>query len=59
MACPASNFPDIDITGIATAYGLPATQVTSLAQLTTAVKVALAGDGPRLIEVPQQRLSST
>ena len=56
---PGLELPDIDITGIATAYGIPATQVTSLAQLTTAVKDALAGDGPRLIEVPQQRLSST
>ena len=56
---PGLELPDIDITGIATAYGIPATQVTSLAQLTTTVKDALAGDGPRLIEVPQERLSST
>ena len=56
---PGLELPDIDITGIATAYGIPATQFTSLAQLTTAVRAALAGDGPRLIEVPQQRLSST
>jgi len=56
---PGLELPDIDITGIATAYGIPATQVTSLAQLTTAVRAALAGDGPRLIEVPQQWLSST
>ena len=49
---PGLELPDIDITGIATAYGIPATQVTSLAQLTTAVKGAPAGDGPRLIEVP-------
>lgn len=56
---PGLELPDIDITGIATAYGIPATQVTTLAQLTTAVKDALAGDGPRLIEVPQQRLDST
>jgi benzoylformate decarboxylase len=56
---PGLELPGIDITGIATAYGIPATQVTSLAQLTTAVKDALAGDGPRLIEVPQQRLPST
>ena len=56
---PGLELPDIDITGIAAAYAIPATQVTSLAQLTTAVKDALAGDGPRLIEVPQQWLSST
>ena len=50
---PGLELPDIDITGIATAYGIPAKQVTSLAQLTTAVKKdALVGDGPRLIEVP-------
>ena len=56
---PGLELPHIDITGIATAYGIPATQVTSLAQLTTTVKDALAGDGPRLIEVSQERLSST
>ena len=56
---PGLELPDIDITGIATAYGIPATQVTSLAQLTTAVRDALAGDSPHLIEVPQQRLDST
>jgi benzoylformate decarboxylase len=55
---PGLELPDIDITGIATAYGIPATQVTSLGQLTTTVKDALAGDGPCLIEVPQQRLPS-
>ena len=56
---PGLELPDIDITGIAAAYGIAATQVTSLSQLTTTVKDALAGDRPHLIEVPQQRLPST
>jgi benzoylformate decarboxylase len=51
---PGLELPDIDITGIATAYAIPATQVTSLAELTAAVQEALACDGPRLVEVPQQ-----
>lgn len=53
---PGLDLPDIDITGIASGYGIPTTQVTSLTQLTAVVKEALSYDGPRLIEVPQQRL---
>lgn len=53
---PALDLPDIDITDIAAGYGVPATRATSLTQLTTAVKEALSDDGPRLVEVPQQRL---
>jgi len=56
QAVPGLDLPDMDISGIAAGYGIPATEVTSLAQLTAVVKEALTCDGPRLIEVPQQRL---
>ncbi len=54
---PALDIPGIDITGIASAYGIPATRADTLADLTHQVTEGLAGDGPRLIEVQQQRLS--
>lgn len=53
---PALDLPDIDLTDIAGGYGIPTTQVTSLGELTTTVTEALADDGPRLVEVPQQPL---
>ena len=53
---PALDLPDIDLTDIAGGYGIPTTQVTSLGELTTPVTEALADDGPRLVEVPQQPL---
>jgi benzoylformate decarboxylase len=56
---PGLDLPDIDVTGIAAAYGVPAIRVDSLTELTTAVKAALSSDGPRLIEVPQQPLSAS
>ena len=53
---PALDLPDIDLADIAGGYGIPTTQVTSLGELTTTVRGALADDGPRLVEVPQQRV---
>ncbi|WP_327134827.1 benzoylformate decarboxylase [Streptomyces sp. NBC_01343] len=53
---PGLELPGVDVTGIASAYGIPATRVDTLAGLTGAVKDALATDEPRLIEVPQQPL---
>ncbi|MBN9113576.1 MAG: benzoylformate decarboxylase [Pseudonocardia sp.] len=55
---PGLELPDIDITGIAEGYGIPATRVVSLSQLTTDVEAALSGDGPHLVEVPQQRATT-
>ncbi len=39
---------------MATAYGIAATRVTTLADLTHTVRAALAGTEPCLIEIPQQ-----
>ena len=47
------------VTGIATAYGVPATRVERLSDLTAEVKAALSSDGPRLIEVPQHPLPAS
>ena len=51
---PGLDLPDMDIPGIAAAYGISAERVTSLDDLTRTVRAALAGNEPRLIEVPQQ-----
>jgi len=56
---PGLDLPDIDITGIASSYGIAATKVDTLAELTRVVKDALAGDEPRLIEVPEQPLTDS
>ncbi|WP_280923769.1 thiamine pyrophosphate-dependent enzyme [Streptomyces aureus] len=49
---------DIDITSIASAYGISATRIDTLAALIAAVTAALAMDEPHLIEVPQQPLTA-
>jgi len=51
---PGLDLPGLDITAIAEGYGVPATRVGSLPDLTRTVREALAGDEPRLIEVPQE-----
>ncbi len=51
---PGLDLPGLDITGIAEGYGISATRVTTLPDLTRTVREALAGDEPRLIEVPQE-----
>ena len=56
---PGLDLPDIDITGIASSYGIAANRVDTLAELTRVVKDALAGDEPRLIEVPEQSLTDS
>ncbi|WP_460111607.1 benzoylformate decarboxylase [Streptomyces sp. YKOK-J1] len=53
---PGLELPGIDVTGIASAYGISATRIDTLAGLTAAVTAALATDEPHLIEVPQQPL---
>ncbi len=52
---PGLELPGIDVCGIARAYGVSATRVESLDQLTAAVRAGLAGDAPCLIEVPERR----
>ena len=56
---PGMELPDIDIPGIATAYGIPSERVKTLSDLTRAVKDALSSDGPRLIEISQRRLADS
>ena len=56
---PGLDLPDIDITGIASSYGIPTSRVSALAELTRVVKDALAGDQPRLIEVPEQPVTDS
>ena len=54
---PGLELPDMDIPAIAAGYGIRADRVESLANLTSAVKEGLAGDGPRLVEVPEARVA--
>ena len=56
---PGLELPDIDITGIATAYGIPATQVTSLAQCWHCSKRRTSRRRPAPDRSPQRRLPST
>ena len=53
------ELPGMDIPGIATSYGVQSERVKSLPDLTHAVKDALSGDKPRLIEISQRRLADS
>jgi benzoylformate decarboxylase len=53
------ELPGMDIPGIATSYGVQSERVTSLSDLTRAVKDALSADAPRLIEISQRRLADS
>jgi benzoylformate decarboxylase len=54
---PGMELPDMDIPGIAAAYGVDSGRVKSLSDLTHAVKDGLSSDRPRLIEISQRRLA--
>jgi benzoylformate decarboxylase len=56
---PGLELPGMDITAIATAYGIVSERLDTLSDLTRAVKEALTSDEPRLIEIPQRGLPST
>jgi benzoylformate decarboxylase len=56
---PGLELPGMDITAIAASYGIPAERADTLSDLTGAVEAALAADGPRLIEITQQRLAES
>ena len=47
--------PEIDFVALAQSMGVEAARVEDPDQLTAAVRESLAGDGPRLIEVPIRR----
>jgi benzoylformate decarboxylase len=54
---PGLDLPGLDLTGIAEGYGIPATRVASLPDLTRTVREALAGSEPRLVEIPQRAVT--
>ena len=56
---PGMELPDMDIPGIAASYGVQSERVKSLADLTHAIKGALASDKPHLIEISQRRLADS
>jgi benzoylformate decarboxylase len=56
---PGLELPGIDVTAIAASYGVPSTRADDLSDLFQAVKDALAGNEPRLIEIPQRRLDDS
>jgi benzoylformate decarboxylase len=56
---PGMELPGMDIPGIATSYGVQSERVTSLSDLTRAVKDGLSADKPRLIEISQRRLADS
>jgi thiamine pyrophosphate-dependent acetolactate synthase large subunit-like protein len=56
---PGMELPDMDIPGIATAYGVPSQRVSSLAELTSSVKDALSLNRLALIEISERRLADS
>ena len=56
---PGMELPDMDIPGVATAYGVQSETVKSLSDLTHAVKDGLSSDRPRLIEISQRRIADS
>ena len=56
---PGMELPAMDIPGIAAAYGVQSETMKSLADLTHAVKDALASDRPQLIEISERRLGDS
>ena len=56
---PGMELPDMDIPGVAAAYGVQSETVKSLADLTHAVKDGLLSDQPRLIEISQRRIGDS
>jgi len=54
---PGLDLPGLDAVRIAAGYGVPGEHIATGAQLTAALKAAGTADGPRLIEVPVNRVS--
>jgi benzoylformate decarboxylase len=53
------ELPDMDIPGIAAAYGVQADRVKSLSDLTHAMQGALATNKPHLIEISERRIGDS
>ena len=51
---PGLDLPRLDVSGVASGYGVAAQQVGSREELTEALRTAIAADGPNVIEVPVQ-----
>lgn len=49
---PGLDLPDLDAVRIAAGYGVPGEQITTGEELASALRVAAAVGGPRLLEVP-------
>jgi TPP-dependent trihydroxycyclohexane-1,2-dione (THcHDO) dehydratase len=56
---PGMELPGMDIPGIAASYGVQSERVTTLSDLTSAIKDALSADGPYLIEISEPRLADS
>jgi benzoylformate decarboxylase len=56
---PGLELPGMDIPAIATGYGVQSQRVTTLSDLTSAVKDALTADRPHLIEISERRLADS
>jgi benzoylformate decarboxylase len=56
---PGLELPDMDIPGIAAAYGVQSERVKTLSDLTRAVKDGLSSDKPSLIEISQRRIADS
>ena len=56
---PGMELPDMDIPGAASSYGVQSERVTTLSDLTGAVKDGLSSDKPHLIEISERRLADS
>ena len=56
---PGLELPGMDIPAIAAGYGVQSERVTTLSDLTRAVKDALSADRPHLIEISERRLADS
>jgi benzoylformate decarboxylase len=56
---PGMELPEMDIPGIAAAYGVRSERVKTLSDLTRAVKEGLSSDGPSLIEISERRIGDS
>ena len=56
---PGMELPEMDIPGIAAAYGVRSERVKTLADLTRAVKEGLSSDGPSLVEISERRIGDS
>jgi benzoylformate decarboxylase len=56
---PGLELPDMDIPGVAAAYGVESERVKTFSDLTRAVKDGLSSDTPHLVEISQRRIGDS